>query len=222
VWVIANAADYQLEVSLDECESYPFWQSHTHTTKIIAQKHWICLGLIGANRFKPDSRGTLTTPYSWNRYNEIPMADLRFLSFLQVGSKERFRQSNLINDTRMQVWLLSPIPLKEERPTFPWIFPLKFLKREWIEWEDFKWKMDDLCFAARYPKVAVFDDVEGWNVEPLFGCSEFYCEYGKILITRVTVALWPYCGRVWEIDEPKRSAFFFPPPPPKEFAESIW
>ncbi|MDX5339061.1 MAG: M1 family metallopeptidase, partial [Cyclobacteriaceae bacterium] len=34
-------------------------------------------------------------------------------------------------------------------------------------------------FAQWYPKVAVFDDIEGWNVEPYLGAGEFYLEYGN-------------------------------------------
>lgn len=32
--------------------------------------------------------------------------------------------------------------------------------------------------AQWYPRVAVFDDVTGWNTEPYLGAGEFYCEYG--------------------------------------------
>jgi hypothetical protein len=35
------------------------------------------------------------------------------------------------------------------------------------------------AFAQWYPKVAVFDDIEGWNVEPYLGAGEFYLEYGN-------------------------------------------
>src|SRR5690554_6151118 len=34
------------------------------------------------------------------------------------------------------------------------------------------------AMAQWYPRVAVFDDVEGWNVEPYLGAGEFYLGYG--------------------------------------------
>lgn len=34
------------------------------------------------------------------------------------------------------------------------------------------------AMAQWYPRVAVFDDVVGWNTEPYLGAGEFYCEYG--------------------------------------------
>jgi hypothetical protein len=33
--------------------------------------------------------------------------------------------------------------------------------------------------AQWYPRVAVFDDVRGWNHEPYIGAGEFYLEYGR-------------------------------------------
>src|SRR5690554_6368251 len=35
------------------------------------------------------------------------------------------------------------------------------------------------ALAQWYPRVAVFDDVVGWNTEPYSGAGEFYCEYGN-------------------------------------------
>jgi len=32
--------------------------------------------------------------------------------------------------------------------------------------------------AQWYPKMAVYDDVRGWNTQPYLGAGEFYCEYG--------------------------------------------
>src|SRR5690349_10285736 len=40
--------------------------------------------------------------------------------------------------------------------------------------------------AQRYPRVAVYDDVRGWNTEPYLGQGEFYLEYGDYTLS-VTV-----------------------------------
>jgi hypothetical protein len=40
--------------------------------------------------------------------------------------------------------------------------------------------------AQWYPRVAVYDDVRGWNTEPYLGQSEFYLEYGDFTL-EVTV-----------------------------------
>ena len=33
--------------------------------------------------------------------------------------------------------------------------------------------------AQWYPRMAVYDDVRGWNHEPYIGAGEFYLEYGS-------------------------------------------
>ena len=33
--------------------------------------------------------------------------------------------------------------------------------------------------AQWYPRMCVYDDVEGWNTLPYMGLGEFYCEYGN-------------------------------------------
>jgi hypothetical protein len=33
--------------------------------------------------------------------------------------------------------------------------------------------------AQWYPRMAVYDDVKGWNHEPYIGSGEFYLEYGR-------------------------------------------
>ena len=32
--------------------------------------------------------------------------------------------------------------------------------------------------AQWYPRMAVYDDIEGWNVLPYLGAGEFYLDYG--------------------------------------------
>ena len=34
--------------------------------------------------------------------------------------------------------------------------------------------------AQWYPRLAVYDDVRGWNVDQYLGQGEFYLEYGNI------------------------------------------
>ena len=34
-------------------------------------------------------------------------------------------------------------------------------------------------FGQWYPRMAVYDDVRGWNHEPYIGAGEFYLEYGR-------------------------------------------
>jgi hypothetical protein len=44
--------------------------------------------------------------------------------------------------------------------------------------------------AQWYPQIAVYDDVEGWNVSPYRGQGEFYLEYGDFDVTLDLPAGW--------------------------------
>ena len=35
------------------------------------------------------------------------------------------------------------------------------------------------AIAQWYPRMCVYDDVEGWNTLPYMGLGEFYCDYGN-------------------------------------------
>ena len=35
------------------------------------------------------------------------------------------------------------------------------------------------AIAQWYPRICVFDDIQGWNTLPYLGASEFYLEYGN-------------------------------------------
>ncbi|WP_423779168.1 M1 family metallopeptidase [Algoriphagus aquimarinus] len=175
-----NKADYQISVTLDE-------QAHTLTGNIkltYTNNSPETLDFIWMqmeqNRFKEDSRGTLTTPIQGNRYNGdidggFDMTNLQ----AKVGSKGSVSTKYIDSDTRMQVWFNEPIPAKGGTATvsmdFSFKVPVEGMDRMGrLEVED-GWIY---AFAQWYPKVAVFDDVEGWNVEPYLGAGEFYLEYG--------------------------------------------
>ena len=44
--------------------------------------------------------------------------------------------------------------------------------------------------AQWYPRVAVYDDVRGWNHEPYIGAGEFYLEYGAFDVELTVPASW--------------------------------
>jgi hypothetical protein len=44
--------------------------------------------------------------------------------------------------------------------------------------------------AQWYPRVAVFDDVRGWNHEPYVGAGEFYLEYGRFDVSLTVPATY--------------------------------
>ncbi|PZX50094.1 hypothetical protein LV84_04109 [Algoriphagus ratkowskyi] len=176
-----NKADYQIAVTLDD-------QAHTlsgnitltYTNNSPESLDFIWMQME-QNRFKEDSRGTLTTPVQGNRYNGDTDGGFDVTNLkAKVGSKGSVSSKYIDSDTRMQVWFNEPIPAKGGVATvsmdFSFKVPVEGMDRMGrLEVED-GWIY---AFAQWYPKVAVFDDIEGWNVEPYLGAGEFYLEYGN-------------------------------------------
>jgi hypothetical protein len=175
-----NAANYHIEVTLNE-------EEHVLAGKVTIdyinnspeELEFVWLQLE-QNRFTEDSRGTLTTPIQGNRYNGDTDGGYEISAVqAKVGKKGNVSSKYLISDTRMQVWFDEPIPAKGGTATISMNFSFKVPQKGMdrmgrLEVED-GWIY---AFAQWYPKVAVFDDIEGWNVEPYLGAGEFYLEYG--------------------------------------------
>ncbi|TDK50739.1 M1 family metallopeptidase [Algoriphagus formosus] len=175
-----NSANYQIEVTLNE-------EEHVLAGKVTIdyinnspeELDFVWLQLE-QNRFTEDSRGTLTTPIQGNRYNGDTDGGYEISAIqAKVGKKGNVSSKYLISDTRMQVWFDEPIPAKGGTATISMNFSFKVPQKGMdrmgrLEVED-GWIY---AFAQWYPKVAVFDDIEGWNVEPYLGAGEFYLEYG--------------------------------------------
>lgn len=175
-----NKADYQIAVTLDDSThtlSGKITLTYTNNSPESMDFIWM---QMEQNRFTEDSRGTLTTPIQGNRYNGDTDGGFDVTNLqAKVGTKGSVSTKHIDSDTRMQVWFNEPIPAKGGTATvsmdFSFKVPVKGMDRMGrLEVED-GWIY---AFAQWYPKVAVFDDVEGWNVEPYLGAGEFYLEYG--------------------------------------------
>ncbi|RYF48420.1 MAG: peptidase, partial [Cytophagaceae bacterium] len=67
--------------------------------------------------------------------------------------------------------------------------------------------------AYFFPRIAVYDDVDGWNEYPYLGKEEFYNDYGNFKV-RITV---PGTYQVWSTGDLKNTAEVYEP----AFAEKI-
>lgn len=176
-----NGANYVLEAEIDE-------NSHVLKGKVAItyinnspeELPFVWLHLE-QNRFTPDSRGTLTTPIQGNRYNGDMDGGYTIQNVTARVSKRNSRVSNTyrITDTRMQVILDEPIPAKGGQAVISMDFEFKIPQKGMDRMGRLSVKDGTIYALAQwYPKVAVFDDVVGWNIEPYLGAGEFYLGYG--------------------------------------------
>jgi hypothetical protein len=175
-----NAADYKLDVTLDTV------QHRLSGAVVITYKNnspdqlpflWLQLD---QNVYRQDSRGSATVAASGDRFANRSYTqgfELKTVSIISNG--KTIAASYLVNDTRMQIKLAeamktgTSLQIKIEyaytipeygtdrtarlRTTNGWIYEI----------------------AQWYPRMAVYDDVLGWNNIPYMGASEFYLEYGN-------------------------------------------
>lgn len=173
-----NYADYEIEATLDaNAQTLTGKVTITYTNNSPETLDFIWLQME-QNRFVETARGAMTTPISGSRYSGDVEGGYE-ISNVQVDGKKIQQSSYLINDTRMQVMLPESMDSDGDEVSISMNF--KFKIPEYGMDRMGKLKAEDgiiYSMAQWYPKVAVFDDVQGWNTLPYLGAGEFYLEYG--------------------------------------------
>ena len=137
---------------------------------------------LDQNLFAPQSRGALVNAANRWRGSFADGGDhLTRVEVVQDG--QRYTPERLVNDTRMKVTLTQPLPPGGHLDVeVDWNFVVPeygadrmgrfHAEKGWI-YEVAQW----------YPRVYVYDDVDGWNPMPYIGQGEFYLEYGNFDVT---------------------------------------
>jgi len=185
-----NRADYKIAASLDDV-------NHTLTgTVTITYRNYSPEKLsfvwlqLDQNIYDLKSRSVAATAITggrWANHNFEGGYDIKSVTLSEGGRKEKADYS--ISDTRMQIKL--PKGLRSGGDSVSFIIDYSFkipeygtdrmgrmnTKNGWI-YEMAQW----------YPRMCVFDNVEGWNTLPYLGQGEFYLEYGNFDFTINTSA----------------------------------
>ncbi|MGV3557167.1 M1 family metallopeptidase [Larkinella arboricola] len=174
-----NRADYKINVHLDE-EKNVLSGDVEITYKNNSPEALSFLWLqLDQNAFSDTSRAAKTTPVRGGRYGNTGFAGGFEIQAVTVDQGKGKAADYLITDTRMQVRLAEPlkaeggvIKLKVEYsfkiPSYGSDRMGTSQTRNGLIYEMAQW----------YPRMCVYDDIEGWNVLPYLGAGEFYLEYG--------------------------------------------
>ncbi|WP_301923721.1 M1 family metallopeptidase [Ferruginibacter sp.] len=179
-----NRADYQISASLNELT-----HQISGTVKITYKNNsphelpflWIQLD---QNLFNTKSRGQVRMPVdSRSRYGDAKSGFNGGDNISNVQLNDA-RADYIINDTRMQIRLTKPMKGNGEsvkiKMDFSFILPEYGADRCGI----LNTKNGDIFTVGQwYPRMCVFDEVQGWNTLPYLGPSEFYLEYGDFDFT---------------------------------------
>lgn len=176
-----NAASYQIKATLnDQTDKINGSVRITYTNNSPEDLDFIWLQL-DQNLFNSQSIGQATIPLSDSRYGS---SGNNFEGGYKLSNVRVANQSTSpkfhIADTRMRLDLDQPLKANGGQLTlsldFEFTIPEYGADRTGIlPTENGK----IYAVAQWYPRVAVFDDVQGWNTLPYTGPGEFYLEFGN-------------------------------------------
>jgi hypothetical protein len=177
-----NRADYKINCTLDTAMhrvTADVEITYTNNSPDNLRFLWL---QVDQNIYRQDSRATATTTQTGGRWANAKFTEgdvIKSISFESGG--KGYTPKYIITDTRMQV-MLNDV-LKSTGGTAKLKLSYQFdvpeygtdrmgrlkTKNGWI-YEVAQW----------FPRMCVYDDVQGWNTLPYLGAGEFYLEYGDI------------------------------------------
>ena len=177
-----NSADYLIHATLSEKDTTVSGDvTITYTNNSPDHLDYVWLQL-DQNMYKRTSRATAATSYSGATYSTSCYENGGYqIAEVTVTCKGvSYEAKPVISDTRMQIRLNEALMPKGDminiKVNFSFAIPLygtdrmgRMYTEKGVIYEIAQW----------YPRMCVYDDVEGWNTLPYLGTGEFYCEYGN-------------------------------------------
>ena len=174
-----NESDYKIASRLDTADkaiSGDVTITYTNNSPNTLEYLWLSLD---QNRFKSDSRSRMTSEPDSS--GTAPFNGGFDIKHVDVGTDGTMAGADyLINDTRMQIRLKTPLKSNGGKIQIHigYSFTLAPRGNGRSGWMNSK---NGVIFdvAQWYPRMAVYDDLQGWNTLPFLGGGEFYLDYGN-------------------------------------------
>lgn len=177
-----NKADYSIQCKLDtESHTVTGVVTITYTNNSPDNLRFLWLQL-DQNIYNKGSRGSATTTQTGGRWANAGFTDGYRLTSIQLESEGTPHAPNdtLITDTRMRISLKDVLENGEKvkiKIGYQFTIPEygtdrmgRLKTKNGIVYEVAQW----------FPRLCVYDDIQGWNTLPYIGAGEFYLEYGDI------------------------------------------
>src|SRR5450631_3298551 len=177
-----NSASYLIHATLSEKDTSITGDvaiSYTNNSPDKLDYLWLQLD---QNLFNPTSRGAAATPASGDKMGElgVPNGGYRISTVTVTYNGKSYKVDPVISDTRMQIRLNNPLLPKGDKISigvnYKFIIPAYGCDRMGRVYSS---KGVVYTIGQWYPRMCVYDDVEGWNTLPYLGLGEFYCDYGN-------------------------------------------
>ncbi len=175
-----NRADYKIEVSLDTLKNII-----EGTVNIIYKNNspdkldflWLELE---QNIFKQDSRAKQTSSPEDGLFSNGNFNGGYAIQSVSLFEKGRSIKAEFsIIDTRMQIKLKNPLENNRGIIDIKLKYSFEIPENRAIRNGRLKTSNGWIYQVAQwYPRMCVYDDMQGWNILPYLGAGEFYLEYG--------------------------------------------
>ncbi len=185
-----NKADYKINCTLDttshtvrgEVEIYYTNNSPDHLKFLWLQ--------LDQNIYKKDSRASATTTETGGRWANSKFTNGYVIkSIIADAGKQSYTPKNIVSDTRMQVWLNEALAAGGGKIKLQVSFEFEVPEYGTDRMGRLKTKNGWVYEIAQgFPRLCVYDDIQGWNTLPYLGAGEFYLEYGDIEFSVTTPA----------------------------------
>ncbi|HRG24573.1 MAG TPA: M1 family metallopeptidase [Chitinophagaceae bacterium] len=177
-----NKADYSIQCKLDtDSHTVKGVVTITYTNNSPDNLRFLWLQL-DQNIYNRGSRGSATTTQTGGRWANAGFTNGYQLTSIQLESDGTPYAPNdtLITDTRMRISLKDVLEKGEKlKINIGYQFTIpeygtdrmgRLKTKNGIVYEVAQW----------FPRLCVYDDIQGWNTLPYIGAGEFYLEYGDI------------------------------------------
>ncbi len=171
-----NRADYTVDARLDErAHAIDGHVVITYTNESPDSLRFLWLQL-DQNLSRADSRGGVSFPAGASTQGY----EIRSVKVTLDGRP--VDSDTVITDTRMQVRLAKALPPGGgvAKLDIDYRFDVPRGGQGRMGWDQTEGGQPIYDIAQWYPRMAVYDDVRGWNVLPYLGSGEFYLDYGDI------------------------------------------
>jgi hypothetical protein len=176
-----NSASYLIHASLSEKDtSITGDVTITYTNNSPDKLDYLWLQL-DQNIFNPSSRSAIASPVSGDPFGVLgnDKGGYHITGVTVTHQGKSYKVQPIITDTRMQLRLNSPMAAKGDRISvkvnYNFLIPAngagrfgRLYTNTGVVYQIAQW----------FPRICVYDDVEGWNTLPYMGFGEFYCDYG--------------------------------------------
>ncbi|RYY85610.1 MAG: M1 family peptidase [Chitinophagaceae bacterium] len=177
-----NRADYTIDATLDTLRhaiSGNVAITYTNNSPDPLTFLWLQLD---QNIYQQGSRASATTTQAGGRWaNPAFTSGDSVISVRLEMNGQQAQPQFTITDTRMQVFLPQPLASGSKLTltlSYNFLVPERGTDRMGRLRTRNGWLY---AIAQWFPRMAVYDDISGWNTQPYLGAGEFYLEYGNIL-----------------------------------------